>query len=59
VQATVQARGGRLISAVTATRKIASAFHVENPQAELAEIQKEPPPPDLAGQSLQELNEGR
>jgi hypothetical protein len=59
VQATVNARAARLISGVTATRQIAADFHIDSPRAELAEIGKEPSPPDLAARSLGELNEGR
>jgi len=60
VMATVQARTGKLITLGTAVRHVSADFNIENPQAEIDELKKEPAPgADLAAQSLTELNEAR
>jgi hypothetical protein len=59
VTATVQARAGRLITLDTGVRHLSPDFAIENPQKEVEALKKEPAPPDLAQQSLQELQQGR
>jgi len=60
VTATVAARNGRVITLGTAVRHVSPDFNIEDPNREVEQLQKEPPPGgDLAAQSLKELNEGR
>ena len=59
--ATVALRNAQIITAKTATRKVAPYFNIEDIDAEVAQAKKEAPAasPDLGAQSLTELNEGR
>ena len=59
--ATVALKNAGIISARTATRKVAPHYDIEDVDAEIIQAKKDAPaaPADLAGRSLGELNQGR